>query len=365
VAVRVAVVGSGVAGAATAFALAAGGAEVVVVDRVRRGQATAAGAGIIQPWSSGADGPFYDLYAVGAAYYPTLVERLAEAGISDLGYRVSGSLVVDADAARLDEAERRLRRRTAGIAVAGTVDRLGPEEARRLFPPLDPALGAVFVSGGARVDGRRLRSGLLAGAGRLGASTVDAPARLELTPAGSPLVRTPDGEVGADVVVVAAGAWTGGVLRPLGREVAVEPQRGQIVHLLVEDGDTAGWPSVLPPAGHYLVPFDAGRVVVGATRETGSGFDARITAGGVREVLGQALSVAPGLATAALLETRVGLRPLAARPFLGPVTGIPGLVVNAGFGAAGLTMAPVVGQALADLILTGSSDIDLGPFAPR
>lgn len=70
---RVVVVGSGVAGAGTAFALAAAGAEVVVVDSVLRGQATAAGAGIIQPWSSSADGPTYDLYAAGAAYYPTLL----------------------------------------------------------------------------------------------------------------------------------------------------------------------------------------------------------------------------------------------------------------------------------------------------
>ncbi|HST65429.1 MAG TPA: FAD-dependent oxidoreductase, partial [Mycobacteriales bacterium] len=82
--IRVVVVGRGVAGAATAFALAAGGAEVVVVDTVRSGQATAAGAGIVQPWSSAAEGPFYDLYAAGAAYYPTLLARLAEAGVSDV-----------------------------------------------------------------------------------------------------------------------------------------------------------------------------------------------------------------------------------------------------------------------------------------
>jgi D-amino-acid dehydrogenase len=175
-------------------------------------------------------------------------------------------------------------------------------------------------------------------------------------------VHTPDGQIGADAVVVAAGAWTNSVLEPLGHRLAVEPQRGQIVHLQVEGGDTAAWPSVLPLASHYLVPFDAGRVVVGATRETGSGFDPRITAAGVAEVLTNALSVAPGLASASLIETRVGLRPLSARPFLGLMTG--NLYVNAGFGAAGLTMAPAAGHALAQRILTGSSDIDLGPFAP-
>ena len=363
---RIAVIGSGVAGASTAFALAAGGAEVVVVDRVLRGQATAAGAGIIQPWSSSADGPTYDLYAAGAAYYPTLIERLGAVGVSDIGYRVAGSLVVHADPAQLDAAEQRLRHRTAGVAVAGTVDRLDEREARALFPPLDPALAAVYVSGGARVDGRRLREGLLAGAGRLGAVVVDAPARLVSAAAGSWAVHTPDGEIGADAVVVAAGAWANSVLDPVGYQLDVEPQRGQIAHLLLAGSDTADWPSVLPMASHYLVSFDAGRIVVGATRETGSGFDPRITAGGVLEVLSNALSIAPGLASASLIETRVGLRPLAAGhgPFLGAVPGHPDLFVNAGFGPAGLTMAPVAGEALAQLVLTGASDLDLSPFTP-
>jgi D-amino-acid dehydrogenase len=224
----------------------------------------------------------------------------------------------------------------------------------------------VFVSGGARVDGRRLRSSLLAGARRLGAVVVDAPARLVSAPAGSWAVHTPGGEIGADVVVVASGAWVNSVLEPLGYQLAVESQRGQIAHLLLEGRETGNWPSVLPLASHYIVSFDAGRIVVGATRETGSGFDARITAGGMLEVLSNALSVAPGLAPASLIETRVGLRPLATRhgPFLGPVIGLANLFVNTGFGPAGLTMAPVASAALAQLVLTGSSDVDLSAFAP-
>ena len=116
--------------------------------------------------------------------------------------------MVDADPARLDAVEARLRRRTAGVAVAGTVERLDPRAARALFPPLDPALAAVHVSGGSRVDGRRLRAGLLAGAVRLGAAVVDAPGRL--VPGPPVAVHTP---IGADVVVVAAGAWTNRVPR--------------------------------------------------------------------------------------------------------------------------------------------------------
>jgi D-amino-acid dehydrogenase len=93
--------------------------------------------------------------------------------------------------------------------------------------------------------------------------------------------------------------------------------------------------------------------VVGATRESGSGFDARVTADGQRQVLEDALSIAPGLADATLIETRVGLRPVAdgELPIVGALDGMDGVFVNAGFGAAGLTMGPVVGDRLAALIV--------------
>jgi D-amino-acid dehydrogenase len=363
---RVVVIGSGVAGASTAFALAARGAEVVVVDRVLPGQATAAGAGIIQPWSTASDGPAYELSAAGASYYPIMLEQLREAGISDVGYRVSGALVVDPVESRLDDVEKRLRRRTEHVTVAGSVERLDDRQAGALFPPLAPDLPAVFVSGGARVDGRRLRSGLLAAAQRLGAVVVEATATLRPGAGGSWQVRTSRDEIGADALVVACGAWVNEVVEPLGFRLAIEPQRGQLAHLRLEGTDTDNWPSVLPLASHYLVAFGDSRVVVGATRETGTGYDPRVTAAGIREVLANALSIAPGLAAASLVETRVGLRPHAPRqlPFLGPVSGLPNLFVNAGFGPVGLTMAPIAGEALAQLILTGSADVDLSPFTP-
>ena len=87
----------------------------------------------------------------------------------------------------------------------------------------------------------------------------------------------------------------------------------------MEGVETQEWPVILPHGSHYIVPFDRGRVVAGATRETGVGFDYRITAAGQAEVLNAALSIAPGLGAATLVETRVGFRPLGAgvRPSLG------------------------------------------------
>ena len=71
---RVAIIGGGVLGASTALHLAHAGADVVLVDAAHDGRATAAGAGIVCPWVSGADdGAVLSALRGGARYYPDLV----------------------------------------------------------------------------------------------------------------------------------------------------------------------------------------------------------------------------------------------------------------------------------------------------
>ena len=106
------------------------------------------------------------------------------------------------------------------------------------------------------------------------------------------------------------------------------------------------------------------RVVGGASRETGSGFDVRTTAAGVHEVLGEVLRVAPGLAGAGLREIRVGLRPMSTDglPILGPIPGMAGAWLATGHGPSGLTLGPYSAHAIADAILGRPADVDLAPF---
>lgn len=349
---RVVVVGAGVVGASTAFHLAELGVEVVVIDRSHHGTATRAGAGIICPWpTASTDEEFVRLYVAGAEAIPGIVDRLGELGRCNSSYRRIGAIALASDDAELAAIERRVVARSATSPVIGEVRRIDGSEAQRRFPPLRSDLAGLWIEGGARLDGRTITTALLE------ASGVDPlRGRAEL------IVRRDrvrgvdvDGEsVDADAVVVAGGAWTNELLAPFGAEVDVEPQKGQILHVDVGDrpgwAPTDGWPSILPPGPHYLVPFDGGRLVVGATRETGSGFDTRVTVAGQREVLDAALRWAPGLTDATVVETRVGLRPLAGagRPTIGAIPGVDGLVVGTGLGASGLTIGPLAGQMLAD-----------------
>ncbi|WP_144711772.1 FAD-binding oxidoreductase [Curtobacterium pusillum] len=345
------VVGSGIAGASTFFALARRGVETTLVDDGAAGQATAASAGILQPWSSAIDGPFADLYVRGAAFWPEALSRLAEVGVTHTDHRRSGALVVNRDASAVDAAEERVeRRRQAEPDVVGRVERIGGDRARELFPPLARGLDALWIEGGGRVDGRTVRDALVEAGRRHGGRTVTAHATL----LDDGRVRlTDDQELLADAVVLAGGAWTNELLGALGLRVPVAPQRGQITHLTLPGVETTHWPSVHPLSHHYLVAFDGSRVAVGATRETGSGFDPRVTAAGQLQVLRDAVSIAPGLADATVLETRVGLRPLAddTMPIVGAVPGHERLFVATGYGAAGLTMGPLLGDALARLVL--------------
>jgi D-amino-acid dehydrogenase len=323
---------------------------VTIVDGADAGQATAAGAGIILPWATATDGAFYDLYAAGAAFYPELLSHLADQGVTRTDYRRVGGLIVNADPDKLAATYDTLLGRRQAAPEMGEVDRVDNAAARELFPPLAEGLDGIFISGGGRVDGRTLRDALLEAAARLGAQRLTG--RAVLRPDQGRTVVTVNGEeLAADAVVVAAGAWTNTVLEPIGFRLPVEPQKGQITHLRLP-ADTSSWPTVHPIGPHYLVAFDEGRLAVGATREHGSGFDTRVTAAGQLQVLQEALALAPGLVDATLIETRVGLRPLAEDlPVAGPVPGRVGLFVATGYGAGGLTMGPRIGDAVARLVI--------------
>lgn len=358
---RVIVIGSGIAGASAAYQLARRGVAVTVVDVARPGIATAAGAGIVCPWTSRRGDAEVGLASMAAAHYPTLVAQLAEDGADDSSFEVVGALVVGADEAELEAAYRRVRNRAAHAPAAGQVSRLDPDQARELFPALAPELGAVHVSGGGRVDGRRLRQALLTAAKSRGVEQIEG--RAEVTERGVVVEGQPHH---ADKVVVAAGAWSPEVVAPLGVRLPVAPQRGQISHFELPGTDTTAWPVVLPPSSHYLLAFPGSRVVAGATRETGSGFDYRVTAAGQHEVLTHALSVAPGLADATLLETRVGFRPASpdGLPLLGPLEEHPDVLVATGFGPSGLTVAPFAGALVASIALSEEPPADISPLRP-
>jgi D-amino-acid dehydrogenase len=376
------VIGGGIVGASAAFRLARSGARVTLVDRADTGQATAAGAGIISPGTSfHPPAAFFPLAFRAVTYYDALLAALEEDGETMTGFETVGLLHVattEAEATALPVLLRLIEeRRAAGAPRIGAVQMLTGDEARALFPALGVCLGAIHTSDAARVDGRLLRDAMRRGAERRGTRIVTGSAEA-IRESGGGVEVTVNGEtlttLRAGAAILAGGAWSSALAETLGVEVRlpVFPQRGQILHLRLPGRETARWPIVVGFHSHYILTFPQDRVVAGATRESDAGFDARMTAGGVREALDEALRVAPGLAGATLDEVRVGLRPASpdGLPILGRIPGCERLYVATGHGASGLQLGPYSGALVADLALGKSSTpdldvgLDLAPFAP-
>jgi len=331
---------------------------LIIVEAEFPGPATGAGAGIICPWGDSGDEASYQLAADGARYYPELLAMLAADGEADTSYAKVGTLCVAYESAPLEAIEALLRSRQSARPEMGDVDLVRPGEPKRAFPPLAASLRGLWISGGARVDGRSIRDCLLRAAERHGARRMRGAAVLDL-----PGVTVADEHISSDAVVVAAGAWTAQVCAPLGIKLPIGPQRGQIIHVSLPGADTSSWPVILPPEDPYLLGFPGGRVVFGATREN-AGFDYRATVGGIGSMLAAAARIAPGLAEAALVEIRIGFRPATAdgRPLLGTLT--DGVIVAAGNGPEGLTAGPWTGRAAAALALGQLPAMDIAPFDP-
>ncbi len=367
---RVVIVGGGVVGASAAYHLARDGVDATLIDRHDAGHATAAGAGIISPGTSQRPLPDFYPFAAGAVrYYPELIGTLAEVGQTGTRYEVVGELILaftdDEASAIPGQIELFEQRRAAGMPNLANITEIGKLQAQSLFPGLGDVQAAIHVPEAARVDGDHLRNALVAGATHHGATVRSGDVSLDVN---GDAVRgvTVDGEaIGADAVIVATGAWTNQVLAPIGVSVAVAPQRGQIMHLTMRNADTSRWPILAGSGDQYILTFGPNRVVMGATRETGSGFDVRMTAGGLQEVLNHALRVAPGLAAGTVHEIRIGLRPLSADglPFLGPVPEYDNVILATGHGPSGLQLGPYSGLVAARLATGGSVTTDLRPFA--
>ena len=366
------VIGGGVVGASAVYHLAQAGANTLLVDSHDVGRATDAGAGIIAPETSGTGiDPVWFPFAIQAGvYYPGLIEQLNHEDAGDTGYQICGELVVAADEDELEayEAKKRVvfeRQQARGLPSAADLHEISPEEAHDLFPALKPVLKALYFRNGARVDGRLLAGALLKAANRHGLNVRNERVeRLIIQNGRVSGVRVNGADIQAGKVIIAGGAWSAAFGEQLGCTIPVEPQRGQIIHLRLEGADTGRWPIVEAFHGHYVVCWPDGRVVAGATREIGSGFEPITTVIGVQEVLGEAMRVAPGLSSAALGEIRVGLRPRTEDnlPVLGGVPGVEGVYLCTGHGANGLQLGPFSGKLAAEWAQDRPSDVDISAF---
>ena len=362
---RVAIIGAGVIGLSIGWRLAASGCPVDIFERGEAGHgASWAAAGMLAAGIEVEPGE-QALHGLGRAsqkLWPDFALSLEAAAGMAVDYRTEGTLAIALT--RDDVAQLRFRydfQRAAGVRL----EWLSSAEARRREPHLHPHVAAaVFSPGDHQVDNRRvataLRRAFLAAGGKL--HEHKAAAALATEGGRVSGLRLGDATHRADIVVLAAGAWSSEIAGlPPGARPPVRPVKGQMLALRMN----AAAPllqHVLWAPGAYLVPRRDGRLIVGATSEE-RGFDSSLTAGGVFALLEGAWRALPGIEELAIDEMWVGFRPGSRddAPILGP-SALPGLVVATGHHRNGILLTPVTAEAVSRFILEGVVDETIRAF---
>jgi glycine oxidase len=363
------IVGGGVIGLSCAWRSALRGARVVVLDRSRPpAGATRVSAGMLAPIGELTFGE-PDLLRMTLAsrdlYADFVTELEAATGIST-GYRHQGALHVALDR---DEAAELRRVHDLQRSLGLGAEWLPPRRCRELEPGLSPSVnGGVYAEGEASVDPRALTGVLLAA---LEGEGVEVRTEVEVAEAlldGERIagVRTGGGdELRAATVVLAAGAWSGQAeWLPEHARPPVRPVKGQVVELRALDG-AVPCERIIGAERVYVVPRADGRLIAGATVEE-QGFDTTVTAGGVLELLREAYRLLPDVAEMELVEAAVGLRPGTPDnlPLIGP-GGLDGLLWATGHYRNGILLAPLTGDAVAELLDRGELPESVAAASPE
>ena len=361
------IVGGGIVGISIAYHLVLNGSKTLLFDRQDVGRATDAAAGVIGPYTApssigyGSDALF-NIGVEAAEYYPTLIEEL---GADSTIYDRCGVLKVavsEDEIQQLEEQKSLFLKRQEQI---GHLSFPSYHEAKELFPPLAPIKGAIYTSKAARVDGRRLSHILYQSAEKQRLTVKSLGVESLIIESGKVRGVVANGDnFYAKKVAIAGGAWSRAFEQQLGISIPVEPQRAQIVHLSLPHVKTANWPILVTFRVYYILSWPDGRLVVGATKESGSGFNPHTTIAGIQEILGETLRVAPQLKDAQLLEVRVGLRPMTPDllPVLGTVPKLENLYLATGHGYSGLLLGPYSGKLVAQMMLDNQPETDLAAF---
>ena len=358
---QVIVVGAGIVGCAVAYELAARGASVRLIDPRGSGQgATRASAGILAPYIEGHSGALLRLGVCSLDQYDAFIERVSRDAEHSVEYRRNGTLQVAVDDTELRELEGQ-RRKLAEQGVPHSF--LTADAVRRFEPSLTrDARGGLLMLQHGYVHAASLVAALVGAATKRGATLTVGPVEAIDHDQGSPSVTTAGERIAADAVVLAAGSWSGSIPIRLAPPPPVHPVRGQLLQLRPSQPTLS---TVVWGTGCYLVPWQDGSVLVGATVED-AGFDEAVTVGGMRQLLDSAERLVPPLRSAAFTEARAGLRPASSDelPIIGPSATIPGVFYATGHYRNGVLLAPLTATLIADLLASGQGRPELELVRP-
>jgi D-amino-acid dehydrogenase len=229
---------------------------------------------------------------------------------------------------------------------------------------VEPALaggnaGAVFFPDEAHVDPLRYVEAVGDAAASAGADVQTGVQVRSLRPGA---VETSHGSLRPKTTVLAAGAWTAPLALGLGLTVPVTGGKGYHLDFAPLPGDLRV-PTLLQEARCALTPLPGRLRIAGLLDIVGR--DPRLDRTRV-DAVRRAAARALGRDDRDVIDVWAGLRPCApdGLPVIGRPAALGGVVLATGHAMKGLSLAPVTGRVVAELVGGETPSHDLGPFSP-
>jgi sarcosine oxidase subunit beta len=358
---EVVIIGGGIVGSSIAYHLTAMGCkDVLVIERE-----TAQGKGSTGKSMGGVRAQFstpvsiqMSLYSI--PFYASFDERLGYPA----DYRPQGYLFCATNEKQLAYLRTNYEKQV-GIGLKD-VRLISAEEIREMFPKLrsDDIVGGSFCSTDGFVDPYSAMIGFMTCAADHGAKL------WKYTPVtgihrdaqGVAAVETSRGRVSTRKVVNAAGAWAKPIAEMAGIDLPVEPLRRMLVPTEPFDKFPHSAPMIIDMSnGFHFRPEALGFLLAWNDPEETSGYKTDFDPAFIEKILTRAADRVPVFENLAVNPKRAwaGLYEMTPdhHPILGEAPGLPGFFFANGFSGHGVMHAPATGKILADLILTGKTEL--------
>ncbi len=365
---HVVVIGAGIVGASIAFRVASRGARVTLIDRDQPGFGASSHS---FAWiNAGAKEPvgYHNLNRRSLEMWPRFADALAE----DVGLRWGGKVSWENDA----EAAKALIARVEQLQSWGYPSRLvSREELQELEPSLhiETCAAADYNENEGQVEPQMVVDACVNRLRELEASIITGVAVKALRQDSSDrvsTVQTTNGDIDADVVVVAAGTATTAVAAMAGVNVPQAESPGVVIRTTPMPPLLRNVPVVYAPPLEdgrreiHLRQCPDGRLMIGEGDQESLAEDD--TQAHADDLLARACQHLPGLKGASAVPVPVGWRPmpLDGYPVMGFAPEAPNLYVA--LTHSGVTLAPALSQLAALEICDGArADAILGPYRPE
>ncbi len=379
----VVVLGGGVIGCSVAYYLAKKGVKVIVTEKKEGLSLGASGANQggcpLQLFES----PVLELARESRELYKNLAEEIG----CDIEYENVGSLLCSVEEKQYPDMEKHFQNKQAeGINV-----RLMEGHQLR---KLEPTLGEDIIVGVEEWDSWmvnpfKVNYGFAYAARKLGTKFLFSSQvrKIERDKERVVSVITDRGKIKTNFLVNAAGAWASEIGKMLSLAIPVRARRGQIIvtepvplnerwrYILDADYLTTAFDLAavekskdarikLGVAGSYIQE-KSGNWTIGSSRDF-AGYDNRVTMQTLKYIAKRVIKFVPRLKDISCIRTFAGLRPFCygdGLPILSKTKNPQNFVIATGHAGKGMTLAPITGKLIAELITENRPSLSIDAFS--